>query len=573
MAVYQIARIQIRRGQSQSGTGVPQLASGEMAWAVDTQQLFIGNGSISEGAPAVGNTRLLSTNDVSIYGNLLSISQYSFRSTDTTIQTGLTTATPVFRSLQARFDDFATSADFGMIGDGVTDNAPMLQQAINTLFLNAAHQASAQTASGAGSRITLIIAPGIYNLSKTIYIPSYANINGSGPEKTIFNFVPTSGSIAPCFQFINDTSTPGTYNVTTGVQYTNQARFVQLFNFSINLPAGINTGIQLDSVRSGIFENININSSTTNFTVYSSTNYGIVMNAFSAVVTCEENTFRNVNISSTTIAVYAQQDIINNLFENMYIYDAQQGFSLGAGSAGGSVSGQQYGPRQTIISNVRFNKIKTQAVYLERGEFNNVMNIRLTDVGNNDQGPTNPVNPQIFFKQTGNNVSNIMSDRSDSLATTNSAPYVPEVSGNVYYPYSPANILTLGQTGSALLLFRLPVSTNQYGTPNGTMSYDINYVYRSTVNSFSRSGNIYIAADAGNAKIQLADDYNFAGSDSTNVIAQVLAFSTNFLDASGNVYTGSVGQVATTIGVYYTNTLSGDAGTLNYSYSTNSRTL
>ena len=49
MAVVQISRIQVRRGRANGGTGVPQLASGELAWAVDTQELFIGNGSVKIG--------------------------------------------------------------------------------------------------------------------------------------------------------------------------------------------------------------------------------------------------------------------------------------------------------------------------------------------------------------------------------------------------------------------------------------------------------------------------------------------------------------------------------------------
>ena len=59
MAVYQISRIQIRRGQANAGTGLPQLASGEMAWAIDTQQLYIGSGAVSEGAPAVSNIKVI----------------------------------------------------------------------------------------------------------------------------------------------------------------------------------------------------------------------------------------------------------------------------------------------------------------------------------------------------------------------------------------------------------------------------------------------------------------------------------------------------------------------------------
>ena len=43
MAVYQISKIQIRRGKTYGGTGLPQLASGELAWSIDTAELFIGN--------------------------------------------------------------------------------------------------------------------------------------------------------------------------------------------------------------------------------------------------------------------------------------------------------------------------------------------------------------------------------------------------------------------------------------------------------------------------------------------------------------------------------------------------
>ena len=63
MAVVQISRIQLRRGQKNQGSGLPQLASGEMGWAIDTRELFIGNGSVSEGAPTVGNTKILTQYD------------------------------------------------------------------------------------------------------------------------------------------------------------------------------------------------------------------------------------------------------------------------------------------------------------------------------------------------------------------------------------------------------------------------------------------------------------------------------------------------------------------------------
>ena len=63
MAVVQISRIQVRRGQKNAGSGLPQLASGEFGWAIDTRELYIGNGSVAEGAPAVGNTKIITQHD------------------------------------------------------------------------------------------------------------------------------------------------------------------------------------------------------------------------------------------------------------------------------------------------------------------------------------------------------------------------------------------------------------------------------------------------------------------------------------------------------------------------------
>ena len=58
MAVVQISRIQHRRGLY---ADVPQLAAGELGWALDEQRLFIGNGPVTEGAPAAGNTEILTS--------------------------------------------------------------------------------------------------------------------------------------------------------------------------------------------------------------------------------------------------------------------------------------------------------------------------------------------------------------------------------------------------------------------------------------------------------------------------------------------------------------------------------
>jgi len=56
MAVIQISRIQHRRGLQ---ADLPNLASAELGWSVDTRKLYIGNGTIEEGAPSLGKTEVL----------------------------------------------------------------------------------------------------------------------------------------------------------------------------------------------------------------------------------------------------------------------------------------------------------------------------------------------------------------------------------------------------------------------------------------------------------------------------------------------------------------------------------
>lgn len=176
MAVVQISRIQLRRGKKNEGTGLPQLASGELAWAIDTQELFVGNGAVSEGAPAVGNTKILTEHD-----NILDLlAQYQYKPEDSTIATGLN-GDIIERSLQERLDEGAVNAaSFGISGlDSDVDQTALLQNAIYSLYLT----------TSTANRVSLEVDPGTYRITGTIYVPSNVRIVGSGIGKTVFNFV------------------------------------------------------------------------------------------------------------------------------------------------------------------------------------------------------------------------------------------------------------------------------------------------------------------------------------------------------------------------------------------------
>lgn len=175
MAVVQISKIQLRRGKKLE-TGLPQLASGEMAWAIDTQELYIGNGAVSEGAPAVGNTKVLTEND-----NILDLlDQYQYKSEDPSIATGLD-GDVTRRGLQARLDEGrVNAASFGIVNTNLSiDQTELIQNAIWSLYLT----------TTTTNRVGLEFDPGSYLISGTLYIPSNVRLYGAGKDLTTFSFV------------------------------------------------------------------------------------------------------------------------------------------------------------------------------------------------------------------------------------------------------------------------------------------------------------------------------------------------------------------------------------------------
>lgn len=554
MAVVQISRIQVRRGRKGSGTSIPQLASGEIAWAIDTQELYIGNGSVAEGAPTVGNTKIITQKDLENENAFLDLLTYAYKSTDPTI-TGT-----ILRPLQNRLDDRVISTNFGTIGDGTTDNSVALQNAINQLFLNPTTKASSDTADGANARVVLEIPPGIYKFTQTLLVPSYTTIVGAGPDKTILQYEGTGTAI----QFINDSSTignPGTINTTTSL---NQPRFISISKLTIHSVTDDQVGLKLNCVRNSTFDHLNIEGEwNSNFDTNSR---GIELNALSSMVTCNDNTFSNISISGFSHAVYAKQDIVNNIFNTGVISDVRYGFNFGDG-ANGSTVGQQYGPRETQVRNFKFINVRYNAVYLYLGAENTISNCVVYNVGNNGNGNSSPEYPQIYFRKHGNYAHNIRSDRSEELSFPDlPVSYFPEVAGHGKFVLPTTKYIVIGYSGNYQKLLRLPLNTDSFGVPGGSMSYTIDYTYNSTHALFTRRGTITVSVDIDNALIQLSDEYDYAGSG-TSEDSLKLDFTASFLDELNEDYTGAVGQYPYTLCINYINTLSSDAGTFTYTYS------
>lgn len=173
MAVVQISRIQHRKGLQQD---LPQLASAEFGWALDARRLYIGNGTIAEGAPVTGVTEILTQ-----YSDILNIgNNYTFKGAQTgyTSQTGPTALTPVQRNLQQKLDDITNVRDFGAVGDGSTDDTASIQRAIDQIYFGNFSLGTPRL------RRVLRFPAGTYLISNSLKLPSYAILQGEGRDRT-----------------------------------------------------------------------------------------------------------------------------------------------------------------------------------------------------------------------------------------------------------------------------------------------------------------------------------------------------------------------------------------------------
>lgn len=514
MAVVQISKIQIRRGKEYQD-GIPQLAGGEMAWAIDSQRLYIGNGAVSEGSPQVGNTRILTESD-----NLLDIaSQYIYKRNDASIQTTDDVNYPIIRSLQERLDERVSAAAYGIFPDP-QDQTENIQRAIDNLFANIATKGSAE------SRVSLEFAPGVYLISSTIFLPSHVKIIGAGSQKTIFQFT-TVGTT--CFEFVNDTSTPSVRNTSLGITYNLQPKYCVLKGFTLHTGDPTNQALSMYAVRDSYFEDIELTGGYGD-SVVSANSIGVGLYSLSSVVTCQRNYFKNVTIDGFANAVFSKTDIQNNVWNECNIINSRYGFNFGTGTSFAAGSAELFGPRRNIVQNSFFNNIDRQGILITNGTSNKIIANTFVNVGNDGGGNFNNVYANISFISSGNSAANNIFDRDystkldddplsltfglviqDGLANTNLLEtYLPEIDGTSLLEVKEAEKITLTTAFSPQVAFRLPI--------NGATGFEISYLLSSSSPVQSRYGKLTIGVNFAGNTAQLTDDYDFSGTGTgTNI--------------------------------------------------------
>ena len=235
MAIIQISRIQNRRGRKLTDVGMPQLSSGEIGWAIDTQELYIGNGSVSEGAPAVGNTKILTEHD-----DIFSLAnKYKYK--ENNALWGNTT--PAALTVQEKLDEWVSVRAFGALGDG-TNQTASLQNAIDSLFIRA---------PSIKDNVKLYIPAGNYVIDGPLYVPPFAHIIGDGIGKTKITASDTA------FITCNGTSVSGAYVTANSIgineEDTNQARNIVISGMTITNDH-VNPCFILNDTANSTFNNI-----------------------------------------------------------------------------------------------------------------------------------------------------------------------------------------------------------------------------------------------------------------------------------------------------------------------------
>jgi len=508
VAVVQISRIQVRRGQKNTGSGLPQLASGELGWAIDTRELYIGNGAVSEGSPAVGNTKILTA-----YDDLFSLADsYTYSVDKSYVLTGPDSSNATKRTLQERLDDRVSVRSFGAKGDGVTNDTVALQRALDQLYLNSATKGSTL------SRVALHLEAGTYIINDTLYVPPYASLIGSGSGKTVIS----STVNKPIFITVNSSSTPGAPASDSSSTSLTQATDILLKgmslktigtgaagtnNVSSNQDADTAKCLVLQSCKDSVFDDITFEGVWVNGAAVDQDN-AIVMNNLSGVVASDNNTFSRCNFLGFGTAVRSNWDSDDNTFDQCKFETLGHAFIYGKDMIlGNEASGKSRGPSYNTVSRSTFNNIHRETIRVVNGENNISKRNKYVLCGNNGSIDTIPMFSIIKYEKDKNKSFEDYFSRTYALSSgsgLDNVPYYPEVEGSAFYKTEFENVISIGQV-SNVRAFRLPGVANQ--------AYEIDYTLVSENYRHIRSGTMHVVVDAYGDNVEISDEYHYTGDE------------------------------------------------------------
>lgn len=367
MAVVQISRIQHRRGLA---TDLPQLAAGELGWVIDEQRLYIGNGTVADGAPAVGNTEIMTAGS-SGFVTAISYVYKGYLGTSTPIVTG--DGVDITRTLQERLDDYVSVKAFGATGDGSTDDLQAIQRAIDELYSDTADENDTR------SHRILFFPAGIYKVSGSITIPRYAHLTGEGPDKTILY---QTGGAAPVA--VTEDLSGNTFGGILSASFPTE---IQISNLTFKNGEAYG-GMSIDNATKVYFNSVKFQGTYAAGGEDASASKGVTVRSTTALP-CSNIVFDQCQFNKFARLVDFDYDLTSAKFINCDFSVGYYGAYIGD-DTDGSTNGLTLGPSNVQFIASTWNTIGKNAIKVDsQGTIRNVLSMGnwfASTVGNNFEG-------------------------------------------------------------------------------------------------------------------------------------------------------------------------------------------
>ena len=399
MAIVQVSRITNRKGLAEN---LPQLAGAELGWATDERRLFIGNGTLQDGAPVIGNTEILTE-----FSDFLLVNgayTYKGAAAGYTVQTGATSGSPVSLNLQSWLDQFASVLDFGAVGDGVTDDTEAINRALYQLYCR---EVNPQI------RRSLFFPAGRYLVTESIIIPPYAMLYGEGINSSVIvldTSSPTSTLSSYVARFGDSLQQTG---VNIGNNGATPPKDISISNMGFESLELVDIFLVEDASQC-TFVDVSFNGPLVAADLVDAIdNIACVHFSSTQSLVCNNITFRRCTFGGTTWGIQTQNQVSGCLVTESTFDTHYQGVSLGDPSP---VNGGPTGFR--ILGNV-FNNIYVEGIIIAADTVMNASGYNMFyDVGNHFNGTTAPASAVINFVGTNNVSIGDMFQRTTAYAGT-----------------------------------------------------------------------------------------------------------------------------------------------------------
>ena len=498
MAIVQISRITNRKGLQEN---LPQLAGAELGWSIDERRLYIGNGTLEEGAPVIGNTEILT--EFSDILELQTTYTYKGEAAGYTVQTGPTAGTPVTLSLQSWLDQFATVKDFGAVGDGVADDTDAINRALYQLFCR---ETNPQI------RRSLFFPAGVYKVNLSINIPPYATLYGEGPDNSVIQLqVGDDSTLHECVARTADSLQQ--IGASIGDNGATAPEFITISNLGFqSLDPTVDVFIVQDATNCR-FNNVTFTGPLVQGDLDSATDdTRAVAFASTAPYVCNQIVFDGCKFSGATYGTQTNQNIRAVTFTNGRFDTLYQGVLLqGTEATGMRITGNQFD--NIYAEGILFDELLTPGL---NASGHNIF----YDVGNHFLGAGNPFTPVIEIASSNNISISDMFERDDPDAQ--SFPRV-QLGTTVSIATTNGSQLAMGsyvrETGETKTLINDTTANVFEIDATVVRAFSVNYTIVRQYNY--RTGTIMVASDVGDSSTGVVSTDDYVENNTTGVALAV----------------------------------------------------